>query len=83
MGPIERSEDCGEEGRCAEGDNFSSSPILGPFAGPWVSVEQWKQAYLLLTTALDLRLLFSGNVESHMGIHTACTPGDKMTFRMP
>lgn len=52
MGPIERSEDCGEDCRCAEGDNFSSSPILGPFAGPWVSVEQWKQAYLLRTSTV-------------------------------
>lgn len=49
MGPIESSEDC----RCAEGDNPSSAPILGPFAGPWMSVAKWKQTHLRTSTVVE------------------------------
>jgi hypothetical protein len=60
---------CIEDCRCVEGSNSGTSPILGPFSGPWIGTEQWKKAHRSISPILGP---FSGpwiSVEQWKHIH--------------
>lgn len=47
------SVNCIEGCRCSEGSHSGTLPILGPFSGPWIGIEQWKQVHLGTSTAVN------------------------------